>query len=263
MLKYLRKKYPLTLLLGAGLILISGCSIKSGPQEFVKNPQPAVRQAADAPAKLAQAFETTAKDGNRFYFSGWQVTKIQKRSLSLITNGSFDKDKGYILDARIFGQPYRYYRWKNDVYISESDKWRKAAPSDAPLAPFADFDKLTFLTGKAVQLPDEAILSKKCNVYRMTLGYKDAVRAAQAMGVNLSAETNSDTGRFMSGMTMSFTVWAGQSDNFIYQFQTAMNMPVPEAGSLYQEVKYKFWDYNSSTVNIPSPQKIQRYIITE
>lgn len=247
----------------AGSILFSGCSIKSGPREFVKTAQPSVKPAADAPEKLARAFETTARDGKKFYFSGWQVTKIQKRSISLITNGSFDKDKGYILDARIFGQPYRYYRWGNDVYLSESDRWRQVAPSDAPMEPFADFDKLRFLAGKAVQLPDEAILSKKCNVYQITLDYSDAVKAAQAMGLNLSADTGTDAGRFMSQMTMTFTVWTGKSDNFIYQFQTAMNMPVPGAGSLYQEVKYKFWDYNSSTVNIPSPQKIQRYIITE
>lgn len=263
MLKGFKKNYPLAVLLAAALLLISGCSIKSGPKEFVKTKQPAVSKPSDAPEKLAAAFETTARDGNKFYFSGWQVTKIQKRSISLITNGSFDKAKGYILDARIFGQPYRYYRWGDDVYISQSDKWRKAEPSTTPVEPFADFSKLQFLTGQAVQLPDEAILSKKCNVYQIPLDYNDSVKAAQAMGLNLSDYNTADTGQFMSQMKMTFTIWTGKSDNFIYQFKTAMNMPVPGAGSLYQEVKYKFWDYNSSTVNVPNPQKIQRYIVEE
>jgi len=258
-----RKKYPLLTILVTALILTSGCSIKSGPKEFVKTPKPDIRQVTDASEKLAKAFETTARDGNKFYFSGWQVTKIQKRSISLITNGSFDKSKGYILDARIFGQPYRYYRWGSDVYLSQSGKWRKAAPSVTPVEPFVDFNKLQFLTGKAVQLPDEAILSKKCNVYQITLNYDDAVKVAEAMGLNLSGDAGTGTDRFISRLNMTFTIWTGKSDNFIYQFQTATNMPVPEAGSLYQEVKYKFWDYNSSTVNVPGPEKIRRYLITE
>lgn len=263
MFKYCRRNYPLAILLAASILLISGCSIKSGPKEFVTTKQPAVREAPDAPERLAAAFETTARDGKKFYFSGWQVTKIQKRSISLITSGSFDKEKGYILDARIFGQPYRYYRWGNDVYISQSDKWRKAEQSSTPVEPFAEFSKLRFLTGKAVRLPDDSILSKKCNVYQIPLNYEDSVKAAQAMGLNLSDYKTAAADQFMSQMKMTFTIWTGKSDNFIYQFQTAMNMPVPGAGSLYQEVKYKFWDYNSSTVNIPNPQKIQRYIITE
>lgn len=263
MLKFFKKNYPLKILLFTALLLISGCSIKSGPKEFVKTTQPDIRQASDASEKLAKAFEITARDGNKFYFSGWQVTKIQKRSVSLITNGSFDKAKGYILDARIFGQPYRYYRWGNDVYLSQSDKWRKAAPSTTPVEPFANFSKLQFLTGKAVQLPDEAILSKNCNVYQLPLDYSDSVKAAEAMGINLSDVEVTGTEQFMSQLKMTFTIWAGKSDNFIYQFQTAVNMPVPGAGSLYQEVKYKFWDYNSSTVNVPAPEKIKRYLITE
>lgn len=263
MLKYGQKYFLLKLIIIIAALLVSGCTIKSGPKEFVKAPQPEVRPAPDASEKLAEAFETTARDGNKFYFSGWQVTKIQKRSIAMYTNGSFDKEKGFILDARIFGQPYRYYRWGQDVYISQSDKWRKAAAAELPVEPFNDFDKLQFLTGKAVQLPDEAILSKKCNVYQIPLDYNDAVKVAQAMGLSMAADEPRGTEQFMSRMKMTFTIWAGQSDNFIYQFQTALNMPVPGAGSLYQEVKYKFWDYNSSTVNVPAPEKIQRYIIND
>ncbi|MHB9096184.1 MAG: hypothetical protein ACYC21_16095, partial [Eubacteriales bacterium] len=190
-----------------------------------------------------------------------QMTKIQKRNIGFYSNGTYDKDKGYILDAVIFGQPFRYYRWGNDVYLSEEEKWRKVAPTQAPMEPFADFSKLLFLADRAVQLPDEVLLSKKCSVYELTLGPADAINAARSMGLDLSENKETPSGAYFEKMNMKYKIWVGQKDNFIYQYKTETTMPVPDAGSLYQEVFFKFWDYNSSTVNVPGPEKIEPYLI--
>ncbi|MHB9096108.1 MAG: hypothetical protein ACYC21_15710, partial [Eubacteriales bacterium] len=60
------------------LFLFSGCAVHSGPRNFAKPQASQTRPATDAPEKLARAFETTAREGKKFWFSGWQMTKIQK-----------------------------------------------------------------------------------------------------------------------------------------------------------------------------------------
>lgn len=243
--------------------LTSGCQIKSGPRDFIK---PAVLEtipAHDVEERLSQAFETTAETGKKFYFSGWSGTKIQKRMNGFYLTGSIDKDKGSVMDARIFGQPFRYYRWGNDIYLSEQDKWRKFGSTDTPLEPFIDFSKLHFLANKAVRLPDDEVLSKKCEVYQITLDSKEAAQVAEAMGVRTQLDQNNRSQVYFDLLKMKFSIWVGIEDNYIYQFKTETTMPVPNAGSFYQEVYFKFWDYNSTTVNIPGPEKIERYLIEE
>ncbi len=270
MVKFIgRFLFPLTLTVLIGIaVLLSGCAIKSGPGEFAKPEPSKAKPAANAPEKLARAFENTVRNGKKFRFSGWGVTKIQKRKTDFYTTGTYDKDKGYLLDVQVFGHRYRYYRWGNDVYVSEQDKWRRIAPTENPLEPFADFSKLLLLAGKAVQLPDGEVLGKKCNVYQITLDSSDALRVAESMGIDILGENTGPGKQYFNRLQMKFTIWVGldekNKENFIYQYKTEATMPVPNAGSLYQEVFYKFYDYNSNTVNIPTPrEKIEPYLIKD
>ncbi|PKM42458.1 MAG: hypothetical protein CVV03_09870 [Firmicutes bacterium HGW-Firmicutes-8] len=245
-------------------VLLSGCAIKSGPREFAKPEVTRVEPAAEAAEKLGLAFDTTARDGKKFWFTGWAATKVQKRNIGFyIPSGTYDRDHGYTMDTRILGQPLRYYRWGNDVYVSEEDKWRKAAPTSAPLEPFIDFSSLKPFTGKAVGLPAADVLGAKCDVYEITLDAADAVKAAKSMGLKLAAD-NKASKPYIDRMTMRMTLWIGQNDNLIYQYKTQTIMPVPNAGSMYQEVFFKFWKYNNSSINLESPQKkIEPYLIKD
>lgn len=250
----------LALFLVAGAVLLAGCTIKSGPREFPGQTEVKTTPAPEAGQTLAKSFTKTAADGKRFMYSGWAVTKIQKRNAGLYFTGGYDREKGYNMDARIFGQPFRYYRWGNDVYVSEEDKWRKASPSEKPLEPFADFEKLQFLADGAVRLPDGEVLGEKCSVYRITLEREEAFKAARAMGFeNLQEDTVTDT--FFDGLKMELTIFVGKDDNYIYQYNTVTTMPVPGAGSLYQEVSLRFWDYNGANVNLQTPDKLEPYLI--
>lgn len=264
MLKYIKKfLQPVSVIaILLGLSLLSGCTLKSGPKVFAKTTPTPAKPAPGASQRLARAFDTTSRDGRKFYFSGWQVTKIQKRNTQLIINGSYDKGKGYVLDAQVFGEPFRYYRWSDEVYLSEGDKWRKAAPTDKPLEPFTDFAKLLFLTDNAVKLPDEVLLSKNCDVYEIALKPSEIAAAAGAMGIHLPNDSQA-ADYYFNKVNMKIIIWVGKQDNFIYQYKSMTNMPVPDAGSMYQEIFYKFWSYNSSAVNVPAPDKIAPYLVKD
>ncbi len=265
------KTTRLTLLLTALLafsLFLGGCAVKSGLREFEKAEAPQVRNAPEAPDRLARAFENSVKNGGKFRFTGWGVTKVQKRKTDFYTTGSYDKEKGYLLDVQVFGHRYRYYRWGNDVYISEKAKWRKIEPTENPREPFLDFEGLLPVADKAVRLPDGEVLGKKCYVYQIHLNSEDALRVAESIGIQILPGNAGTAKQYFDGLEMKFTVWIGKDEkngeNFIYQYKTETTMPVPKAGSLYQEVFYKFYDYNSRTLNIPAPEeKITPYLVRE
>ena len=256
--------FPVAIVLLTGMLfLFAGCTVKSGPKNLAAVIPLQTAPAPDASLDLAKAFATTDRDGKKFWFSGWEVSKIQRRNTGFYYNGTYDKEKGYILDATILGQPFRYYRWGNDVYVSEEDKWRQVESTRTSMEPFTAFAKLQFLTDKAIKLPDEEVLSKKCNVYRLTLDYSDAVKVAKSMGLSLTDDKKAIVNDYFKQMTMTFTIWAGKNDSFIYQYKTITTMPVPGAGSLYEEVYTKFWDYNSASITVPGPEKIEKYLIKD
>ena len=261
----LSRKHPFSFLMLALLwiaaALISGCSVESGPKGFEQPQSPTAGPTSESGIKLTKAFETTARDGKKFYFSGWSGTKIQKRSNGYYVTGTYDRDKGYTLDARIFGEPFRYYRWGNDVYISEQEKWRKIEPSKAPLEPFVDFSKLQFLADRAVRDKDGDILGIKCEQYQLSLNYEKAVLVANLMGAKLTTGDQSLSGPYFKQTKMKLYFWVGKSDNFIYKFMAVTNMPIPNAGSIYQETSFKFWKYNNPGINLPGPQKLAPYLI--
>lgn len=266
-MRRLLKRLPLAVsaILLIGLAVSgSGCTIKSGPKEFAKPEAPKTQPAPTAAARLAKAFAVTGREGKKFMFSGWAITKIQKRNTGYYFSGGYDRDKGYNLEGpRIMGLPFRYYRWGKDVYISEEDKWRKIEPAETPLEPFAGFTRLQLPYDKAVQLPDEDILGNKCSVYRLTLDSTDAVKAARSVGVQVSDDKASPSRPYLDRMKMVFTIWVGQADSFIYQYRTETTMPVPDAGTMYQEVFFKFWDYNKPSVKLQDPKKLERYLVKE
>lgn len=251
---------PLAVLLTLS-ILVSGCSIKSGPKDFDNTNTIANNVVENAPVRLAKAFSTTASEGKKFYFSGWAGTKIQKRMNGYYFTGTYDRDKGYSLDARIFGQPFRYYRWGNDVYLSEQEKWRKIDSSQVPLTPFVDFDKLLPYASKAVKGKDENILGKNCDQYIIPLNSEEAFKVADSMGIKINTDRTSPEYEYINETSMKIHIDVGKDDNFIYKYLVETTMPVPGAGSIYQEVSFKIWKYNNPGINLPGPKKLEPYLV--
>lgn len=243
--------------------MVSGCAIQSGAKTFEKNVTEDTSPAPGASEKLAKAFATTSEEGKKFHFSGWAGTKVQKRMNAYYFTGTYDTDKGYSLDARIFGQPFRYYRWGDDIYLSEEDKWRKIEPSQAPLAPFRDFEKLTPYADKAFKGADENILGSECDQYIIPLNSDEAFKVADTMGINILADENSPETQYLKDANTKLHIWVGKKDNFIYKYLTETTMPIPGAGSIYQEVSVLFWKYNNAGITLPGPEKLKPYLLDD
>ncbi|MBU7006496.1 hypothetical protein [Phosphitispora fastidiosa] len=248
------------------LIFSGGCTYKSGPKtmpqgavtEKVKTLLPDPENTAEL---LKEAAAKTDREGRRFWFQGWTSSKIQKRkTTSMFNQGTVDRDKGFIIDSSILQKKYTYYRWNDKLYVNKYGKWRRAGSDQVPPDPFAGFEKLTAAAEKMRQLPNEIIMGQQCLVLQAELKDSEIAQLAPT-GIELPEDSYSQG--LLDRAAMVLTVWIGTEDNFIYQYKTSLEMPVPGAGSLTQETFYKFWDYNSPSVQLTTPDRVERYLDEE
>ncbi|WP_418790815.1 hypothetical protein [Phosphitispora sp. TUW77] len=252
------------LLIVITLGFLGGCTYKSGPKimpqgTVPENAQTVQLDPADTAELLENAAAKTGREGRKFWFQGWTSSKIQKRkATSMFNQGTVDRDKGFIIDASILQQKYSYYRWNNLTYINQNGKWRHAGSDQVPLDPFAGFEKLTGAAEKMRQLPNETIMGRRCLVLQAKLKGSEIAKLLPE-DIKLPADSYSQS--LLDKAVMVYTTWIGIDDNFIYQYKTILEMPVPGAGSLTQETFCKFWDYNSPSIRLTTPDRIQPYLV--
>lgn len=259
-----RQKWPpvlLTVLFLAGALL-GGCTYKSGPKTLAPEEKPPeTRQVTGAREVLETAVAKTVRDGRKFWFQGWIYSKVQKRKTnSMYNEGTFDRDKGFLIKASILQKRYNYYRWENRVYVSEGENWRRAANNEVPPDPFSGFQQLAGVADRMRGLPDEKIMGQDCLVLQVELTGAEIARVVPP-GVKLP-ESKAALAELAKAKLM-YTIWIGKKDHFIYQYKARLTMPVPGSGALTQETFFKFGDYNNPSVNLTTPDRIERYLVKE
>ncbi|KNZ68263.1 hypothetical protein Tfer_3189 [Thermincola ferriacetica] len=240
-------------------LLLGGCTYRSGPkklgveeegtQEYSVNPR--------ASAIIRKAITTTEQRGQKFWFNGWIVNKIQKRKTTSMYDGTYVRGKGYLVNARVLGQQFRYYRWGKEAYMSKEEEWVKAPPAQEPPDPFAGFSRIKPYANKARQLPDEKVLDRECYVLEINLTGQEV---QNIFGSLRPASEKPLENLLLDRLEMKYRLWIGKKDNYIYQIKTETVMPVPQAGSMYHEVYFRFWDYNSKSITLPKPENITKYL---
>ncbi len=256
----MKKKFLCWLLaLATMTTLFAGCTYKSGPKTLrdeEEKPQQAVTSSR-AKVIIEKAINTTDKKGQKFWFNGYIVTKIQKRRNTSMYDGTYVKNEGYLVNARILGQPFKYYRRNNDVYVTEGDNWVKAPATKVPFDAFNGFRAILPFTAKAKQLPDEKILGNDCYHFEINLTGNDVRKITDKINI---ASNRTPENLLLEQLSMQYWIWVGKKDNYIYQMRSKTLMPVPQAGTMYQEVFFRFWEYNSNSITLTKPENIEKYL---
>ncbi|GAB4266630.1 hypothetical protein [Thermincola ferriacetica] len=240
-------------------LLMGGCTYRSGPKKLGKAEEDKQKYTINPNAAtiIRKAITKTEAQGRKFWFNGWIVNKIQKRKTTSMYDGTFVRGKGYLVNARVLGQQFRYYRWGREAYMSEGEEWVKAPPAQEPPDPFAGFSLMKPYANKARELPDEKVLGRECYVFEINLTGREVRKISETL---MSASKKPLENLLLDRLEMKYRLWIGKYDNYIYQIKTETVMPVPQAGSMYHEVYFRFWDYNSKSVTLPEPENIEKYL---
>lgn len=242
------------ILTAISLVLLSGCIYRSGPRTL-ETDQPR-KENVDARVvrdTLDQSLEKSRDKAGKFWFQGWVSSKVQNRITNLMLNdGMYDRQKGFYVKGSLLRKNFIFYRWEGNSYISDGEGWR-LVDSVTWADPFEGFAGLMGAAGQMAKLPDEKVLGQDCTVFQAALK-GEAIRKVVPEGAALPG--NDITAKYLSESELVYTIWIGKKDNYIYQYKAVLTMPVPGAGMLNQTTYFRFWDYNSRNINLPSPETV-------
>lgn len=262
-----------SLLLFTTVILISGCTVESGPKSLnqvseeteVTQAYPNAKDVLEKAIKYTQ--NTSTLEGHEkvenFWFAGYIRNDIGKRTTTSMYNGAVVNPHGYIVNARLTAEPFQYYRWDDKVFIKDGDSWYRANKDPLPFNLTKGFDGWFPFVEQAVQLKDEEILSVPCSVMQITLTGKEW---ANESNIHLFSEikekiqTDQNMESLLEQTSVTLKVWVGKEDERIHQYQTLIEMPMPGAGYMKQEAFFRLYKFNDPGIKMKSPEEIEQYV---
>ncbi|MCF6092582.1 hypothetical protein L1765_01060 [Microaerobacter geothermalis] len=254
---------PLLLVL-VGMIFFSGCSYESGPKTFddavEKIPGQPMANGKELLGKAIAAMES--KETVKFWYTGYVANNIQKRRTTSMYDGVVIRPNGYLVNARMAGQPFRYYRWDDKVYLKLGNTWYPAEEPYLPMDPFKGFSFWEYYIDQAVQLPDAEVLGEKTRVVRLELKGKQLYDLAVQFledHTYFPIEDTEDLRDTLDRTTVTTTFWISKETYRIVQYQTRINLPIPGAGYMDQEIFFRLYRFNDSGIKMASPEDIEKY----
>lgn len=253
--------------------LLGGCTYESGTKAFAttnfdqKPDQTTTVQTESGAEWLKTALEKgkTEKDAQTHWYKGHVKNMILSRSTTSMFNGAVINGKGYNVDARIAAQPYSYYRIHDKHYIKAKEQFVTAP--DEPLAfnVLLGFDDWLPFMEQAVQLPDEKVIGVETVPFQLKMTGAEWLMNSQSPlfePLKKQLAERPDLDYILKESTIKTTFWFGKEDRLIHQYETWIILPLPEAGTLDQQVHFNLYKYgDTGGIHIKEPEEIEQYLL--
>ncbi|HZG82625.1 MAG TPA: hypothetical protein VEZ13_17845 [Brevibacillus sp.] len=252
--------------------LLGGCTYESGPKAFASTnfdttpatPPEGLNESGAEWLKVALEKAKTDPEAQKYWYKGYVKNNILARQVNSMFNGAVINDKGYNVDARIAAQPYQYYRIDDKHYIRAKDYWVTAR--DEPLAfdVLAGFEDWLPFMDKAVQLPDDKVYGTETATFQLKMTGAEWLAKSQSPLFDPLKEqlaNRPDLNYILNESTIKTTFWIGKEDRLIHQYETWIILPLPEAGTMDQQVFFQLYKYNDPGIHIKDPSEVERYLL--
>lgn len=252
--------------------LLGGCTYESGPKSFASTnfdttPEQTTTVQTESGAEwLKAALEKAKTDekAQKYWYKGHVKNMILSRSTTSMFNGAVVNGKGYNVDARIAAQPYQYYRIDDKRYIRSGDYWLTAKEDPLAFDVLAGFhDWLPFMD-KAVQLQDDKVYGTVCAQFQLKMTGAEWLKTSQSPlfdPLRKQLGNRPDLDYILKESTIKTTFWIGKEDRLIHQYETWIILPLPEAGTMDQQILFQLYKYNDPGINIKSPEEVEKYLL--
>lgn len=255
------------------LLLLSGCTLESGLNVFdsaVETSLATVEEDQEV-VSLAEAMEHTQSDlVDKFWFRAHVANNIEKRRTTYMTvNGIVVRPHGYYMHNRLVAQPFEYYRWDDNIYVRQNQNWFRGREASLPFDIFYGFEHWQPYLERATLLGEDEVLSVPTFVYEIELTGEEMLN----MDVPMFADLKEDTEKIkplLNETKVRVLFYVGQADKsteqrevlpIIYKYQTWIQMPIPGAGYMEQEVQHFIFRVNEDNVEMNSLEEIEKYVI--
>lgn len=253
--------------------LLGGCTYESGPKTFASTnfsttpEQTTTGQTESAAQWLKTALEKAKTDENAqmYWYKGHVKNMILSRSTTSMFNGAVVNGKGYNVDARIAAQPYQYYRVDDKRYIRNGDYWLTARDEPLEFDVLAGFEDWLPFMDKAVQMPDEKVYGTMCTPFQLKMTGADWLKTSQSPlfePLRQQLGNRPDLDYILKESTIKTTFWFGKDDHLIHQYETWIILPLPEAGTMDQQVLFQLFKYgDKGGIQIKEPAEVEKYLL--
>lgn len=271
----IKQKSPLRLagLFLLAILVLSGCTVKSGPKVFDTAEETGfapVDEEKEA-VSLLEAIQHTQSDlVEKFWFRAHIANNIEKRRTTYMTvNGIVIRPHGYYMHNRLVAQPFEYYRWDDQVYIRHEEEWYPGREPSLPFDVFYGFQFWEPYVEKARLVGEDEVLSIPTHVYEIELNGRELLD----MDVPMFGDLKRDMEKIealIEETRVRVLFYVGQVEKsneqreilpIIYKYQTWIQMPIPGAGFMEQEVQHFIFRVNEDNVEMNSVEEIEKYLV--
>lgn len=267
-----RSNVMLSLALGLSLFL-SGCTVKSGLNVFDSAVETslAVIDEERQLVSLADAITHTQSDlVEKFWFRAHIANNIEKRRTTYMTvNGIVIRPHGYYMHNRLVAQPFEYYRWDDQVYVRQNENWFRGREPSLPFDVFYGFDYWLDYAEQATLIGEDEVLSVPTFVYELELSGDEWLTMDVPMFHDLKVEMEKIK-PLLAETKVRVLFYVGQEERsteqkeilpIIYKYQTWIQMPIPGAGYMEQEVQHFIFRVNEDNVEMNTVEELEKYVI--
>ncbi|MGN7471308.1 hypothetical protein [Brevibacillus sp. SAFN-007a] len=253
--------------------LLGGCTYESDTKAFATtnfDTQPApptTAQTESAAEWLKTALEKgkTAEEAQAFWYRGHVLNRILARTTTSMFDGAVLNGKGYNVGTRIAAQPYTYYRIGDKRYIRTNDYWVTAPEEPLEFDVLKGFEDWLPYMDRAVQLPDEKIIGVVCVPFQVKMTGAEWLKNSESPlfePLKKLVGDRPDLEYILKESTIKATFWFGKEDRLIHQYETWIILPLPEAGTMDQQVKFNLYKYgDTGGINIKEPEEVEKYLL--
>jgi hypothetical protein len=268
----LRKNNIKRLLIALSCILLfGGCSpLPAAQTTFSVLDKPEEAKPIDARDLLQDAIQTMTADDptQQFWYKGYVANSIEKRKTTSMYEGIVVRPiEAYIVNGRMAGKPFQYYRWDGHFYINKGDTWFRADQDEAlPYDPLAGFTDWLPLLKDAQQLPDQEILSEPSHVIQVKITGKEWIeQSSSPLFKDLKSRISSQAAldHILENTVVKMTMWIGKEDKYLHQYSTWIVMPLPGAGYFDQETNFRFYRFGDPAIldKIKRPDEVEKWVL--
>ncbi|RXT14639.1 hypothetical protein [Ammoniphilus sp. CFH 90114] len=266
-------------LIGLSLsLLLSGCTVIPSSKTVytpTEQQQQTELKLIDARQLLQEAVETTIEghpdddidSSAQFWYTGHVSNSIGDRKTTSMYEGVMIRPmEAYLVNGRMAGIPFNYYRWEDHYYLKKGDVWFQASEDQVlPYDPFQGFLDWLPLMESAQQLPDQEILSVPCDVIQVRINGKEWIeKSTSPLFEDLKSrlENNESLQHVLENTVVKTTLWIGKKDRYIYQNSTWIVMPLPGGGYVDQETFFRFFKFGDPGIvdRVQPPEEIEKWV---
>ncbi|QQE73413.1 hypothetical protein KDJ56_16065 [Brevibacillus composti] len=256
----------------AAASLLTGCTYESGPKTFAPtnygtSPDiTAPEQTESAAAWLKTALEQarTNPDAQKYWYTGYVKNQVMARTTTSMFDKTVIMPEGYNVNARIARQDYQYYRFGDKRYVRVKDAWMTARETPLEFDVLAGFEDWYPFLDRAVQLKDEKIYGTVCVPFQVKITGAEWLAGSNSPlfePLKQQLGDRPDLEYLLKDSTIKTTFWFGKKDHLIRQYETWIILPMPEGGTMDQQVFFQFYKYNDPGIHIKPPEEVERYLL--